>query len=59
LAVGVVSVIFAAAVTQASHLFRFLLVRPWVALLLAAPIAMASCARSGARRCITPWHETF
>jgi H+/Cl- antiporter ClcA len=34
LAVGVVSVAFAAAATQASHLFRTLLVHPWYALAL-------------------------
>ncbi len=34
LAVGVVSVVFAAAATQATHLFRALLFRPWVALIL-------------------------
>jgi H+/Cl- antiporter ClcA len=32
LAVGVVSVAFAAAATQATHLFRIMLVHPWVAL---------------------------
>src|ERR1700755_1403031 len=34
IAVGVVSVAFAAAATQATHLFRFLLFAPWVALAL-------------------------
>jgi H+/Cl- antiporter ClcA len=34
LAVGVVSVAFAAAATQATHLFRSLLFRPWFALML-------------------------
>jgi H+/Cl- antiporter ClcA len=34
LAVGVVSVAFAACATQATHLFRILLIRPWVALFL-------------------------
>ena len=33
-AVGVVSVAFAAAATQATHLFRLLMVHPWVALFL-------------------------
>jgi H+/Cl- antiporter ClcA len=34
LALGVVSVVFAAAATQATHLFQTLLIRPWIALVL-------------------------
>jgi H+/Cl- antiporter ClcA len=48
LAVGVVSVAFAAAATQATHLFREMLIRPWVALVL-TPVGFVLSAWMAAR----------
>src|ERR1700755_1082764 len=48
LAVGVVSVAFAAAATQATHLFGLLLLRPWMALFL-TPLGFAASTWAAAR----------